>query len=65
MIEYSTRQIFFDKEPELLNKIHVECGVRLTFREDESETEKWEIIVVLTASKTRNLHLVPEYRLFF
>lgn len=36
MIEYSTRQMFFDKEPELLNKIHFECGVRLAFREDIS-----------------------------
>ena len=36
MTEYSTRQIFFDKEPELLNKIHFECGVTLSFREDIS-----------------------------
>lgn len=34
--KYSTRQMFFDKDPELLNKIHFNCGVKLSFREDIS-----------------------------
>lgn len=38
MKSYSTRQIFFDKQPELLSKIKFSCGAKLTFREDISNT---------------------------
>lgn len=36
MAEYSTRQIFYDEQPELLKKITFGCNIKLDYREDPS-----------------------------
>lgn len=36
MIEYATRQIFYDAQPNLLEKIRFDCDIKLSFREDPS-----------------------------
>lgn len=36
MIEYSTRQIFYDAQPSLLEKINFNCDIKLSYRDDLS-----------------------------